>query len=143
MNRWERFDACHSCGAELGASCVNKRTGAGVSRAHTGRPRVQLSYVPPRERRYDGDQHGFFRMLGRMVQAAGRRVAKADVEDLRELIAMSDDLDGAIRAGIVGLRANGYTWKSIGEELEPPVTGQAVYLRWGKPKPERPAKKAG
>ena len=67
-----------------------------------------------------------------MVAASGRRVAHADVNDLRELVAIQADLDEAIRAGVAGLRADGYSWKSIGEALG--VTGQAVNMRYGKPK---------
>ena len=78
----------------------------------------------------------YFHMLRRMVQAAGRRVADADVEDLRELVAIQETVEDAIRAGIAGLREDGYSWKSIGEGLG--VTGQAVYMRYGKPKtPEK------
>jgi hypothetical protein len=65
-----------------------------------------------------------------MVAAAGRRIADADVEDLRELVSIREDLDDAIRTGIAGLRADGYSWRAIGEALG--TTGQAAYMRYGK-----------
>jgi hypothetical protein len=77
----------------------------------------------------------YFRMLRRVVNAAGKRVAQADVEDLAELVAIQHDLDNAIRRGIAGLRQDGYSWRAIGEALG--VTGQAVYMRYGKPKSEK------
>jgi len=72
-----------------------------------------------------------------MVEAAGRRVRHADVSELAALVAIQDDLEQAIRDGIAGLREDGYSWKSIGEGLTPPVSGQAVYMRYGKPKAEK------
>ena len=71
----------------------------------------------------------FLRMLRRMVAAAGKRVAEADVEDLVELMGIRDDLDAAIARGIAGLREDGYTWQSIGDALG--VTRQAALMRWG------------
>jgi len=65
-----------------------------------------------------------------MVVAAGKRVGRADVEDLRELLAIRDELDGAIQHAVDGLRADGYTWQSIGEGLG--VTKQAALMRWGR-----------
>jgi len=67
-----------------------------------------------------------------MVKAAGRKMRHSDAEDLRALVAIHHDLEAAIRDGIEGLRADGYSWKSIGEALG--ATGQAAYMRYGKPK---------
>jgi hypothetical protein len=89
-------------------------------------------YTPPRERGGYTDIHKFVHMLRRMVQAAGRKMRHADAEDLRELVSIRDELEAAIRDGIDGLRADGYSWKSIGEALG--TTGQAAYMRYGKPK---------
>jgi hypothetical protein len=80
----------------------------------------------------ESDHTEWFRMLKRMVAASGRRVAHADADDLRELVAIRESLDDAIRAAIDGLRADGYSWAALGESLG--VTGQAVYMRYGKPK---------
>jgi hypothetical protein len=89
-------------------------------------------YAPPRERGAYTDIHKFVDMLGRMVAAAGRKMRHADAEDLRELVAIRDGLEEAIRDGIDGLRSDGFSWKSIGEALG--TTGQAAYMRYGKPK---------
>jgi len=67
-----------------------------------------------------------------MVKAAGEKMAHADAPDLAALVSIRDDLEDAIRRGIEGLREDGYSWKSIGEALG--TTGQAAYMRYGKPK---------
>lgn len=76
----------------------------------------------------------FVRMVRRMVAAAGRRTGHSDVEDLRELAGLRADVERAIAAACVGMHDDGYSWKSIGEALG--TTGQAAYMRYGKPKPE-------
>jgi hypothetical protein len=98
-------------------------------------PEPTEPYVPPRDREQGAtytDIHGFVDMLGRMVAAAGRKMRHADAADLVELVGIRDGLEAAIRDGIEGLRADGYSWKSIGEALG--TTGQAAYMRYGKPK---------
>lgn len=89
-------------------------------------------YVPPRERGKYTEVSDFLSMLGRMVKAAGLKVGRADAEDLAALVAIHRDLEDAIRAGVEGLRADGYSWRAIGEALG--VSGQAVNMRYGKPK---------
>jgi hypothetical protein len=81
-----------------------------------------------RPRRYTttGD---YLRMLRRMTAAAGRRVSEADAEELAELIAIRDDLDGVIRRAVAGLRADGYTWESIGAATG--TSRQAAQQKWG------------
>jgi hypothetical protein len=74
----------------------------------------------------------FVRMTRRMVAAAGRRVGHADAEDLRELAGLRADVERAISAACIGMHEDGYSWKSIGEALG--TTGQAAYMRYGKPK---------
>lgn len=64
-----------------------------------------------------------------MIDAAGRRVGRADAEDLAELARLHDVIDAAMVEGIRGLRADGYTWESIGASLG--VTRQAALMRWG------------
>lgn len=103
-------------------------------------PRPKKPYVPPRERGGraktrpgdESDHTEWFRMLKRMVSASARRVSHADLVDLRELVGIQDTVDEAIRTAIAGLRDSGYSWKSLGEALG--VSGQAVYMRYGKPK---------
>jgi hypothetical protein len=128
------MDAC-SCGAGAGEPCRDRRTHAEILHAHTRRPRlvVKEPYVPPRERGKYTDTLPFLGTLGRMVQAAGRRVAHADMDDLRALVAIHDELEEAIRVAIAGMRDDGYSWKDIGADVFG-TTGQAVYYRYGKPK---------
>lgn len=81
------------------------------------------------------DTADYFRMLRRMLKAAGERLADADPVDLRELVGIEDDLHGAIRRAVAGLRATGFSWREIGESLG--TSGQGAYMRWGRePKPE-------
>ena len=76
-------------------------------------------------------------MLCRMVRAAGRRIADGDPEDLALLLQVQAELDAAITAGVLGMRANtGRSWAEIGRALG--VTKQAAAKRWGTPTP-RPA----
>ena len=74
----------------------------------------------------------FIRMTRRMIKAAGRRVGHADAEDLRELKALRDDVERAIGTACNGMHDDGYSWRAIGEAMG--VTGQAAYMRYGKPK---------
>jgi hypothetical protein len=113
---------CHECG-QMVKLTTRKRIPA------HNRP---APYTPPRERGTYTDIHKLTDMLTRMVQAAGRKMRHADAEDLRSLVAIRDELEAAIRDGIEGLRSDGFSWKSIGEALG--TTGQAAYMRYGKPK---------
>lgn len=80
-----------------------------------------------RQRRYR-DVSDFLAMTRRVVRAAARRMAAADVEDLQLLVDLQAEIDGAMLEAIRGLRASGVTWESIGA-----VTGtsrQAALMRW-------------
>ncbi|RZU73470.1 hypothetical protein EV384_1875 [Micromonospora kangleipakensis] len=65
----------------------------------------------------------------RIIRAHGRRVATGDVEALRDLVALSTNLDDAIGDAVIGLRAFGYSWAEIGQRLG--ITRQAAQQRWG------------
>jgi len=80
------------------------------------------------------DTADYFRMLRRMLKAAGERIAYADPVDIAELMGIEDDLHDAIRRAVAGLRATGFSWREIGEALG--TNGQAVYKRWGRPRAE-------
>lgn len=67
-------------------------------------------------------------MVGRIIRAAGRRVAEADPEELALLVGLHDDLDQAINAAVMGQRATGITWQSIGEALG--TSKQAAIQKW-------------
>lgn len=75
------------------------------------------------------DTTPYFRMLGRMLAAAGRKVGRTDPADLAQLAALRDDLEAAMVTAIAGQRADGITWASIGEAMG--VTGSAIIIRYG------------
>lgn len=66
----------------------------------------------------------------RFLRAAGKRVADSDEFELAELLALQDDLDAAVQAGVDGILASGRSWADIAT-----ATGksrQAAFKRWGK-----------
>ncbi|HZN72690.1 MAG TPA: hypothetical protein VFC00_13560 [Micromonosporaceae bacterium] len=65
----------------------------------------------------------------RVLRAYSRRVAGGDVEALRDLIALADDIETAIRTAVIGLREHNYSWAEIAARLG--VTKQAAHQRWG------------
>jgi hypothetical protein len=76
------------------------------------------------------DTGDYLLMLSRILRAAGTRVADADVEDLAALIALREQLDGAILAAVHGLRASGHTWETIGAATG--TTRQAAIMKWSR-----------
>jgi hypothetical protein len=81
-------------------------------------------------RRRTIDTNEFLAMAARIVTAAGERVAEADAEDLRSLIALREVLDEAIVAAVAGLRDSGTTWEDIGAATG--TTRQAAIMKWAK-----------
>ena len=79
-------------------------------------------------RSIDTDQ--YIRMTARIVAGAGRRVADADPEELRQLLALRDAVDQAVLAAVTGLRHSGATWQDIGDAIG--TTRQAALMRWAK-----------
>jgi hypothetical protein len=71
----------------------------------------------------------FVRMTRRMVAAAGRRVAKADTDELAELVALREGVEDAIAVALAGMKHTGYSWAELGEVMG--TTGQAVNMRYG------------
>ncbi|MEU4664796.1 MULTISPECIES: hypothetical protein [Micromonospora] len=93
---------------------------------------VKKSLTPhlPRQRRRDVVENDAFAAFARrIIRAHGRRVADGDVEALRDLVALSADLDDAIGEAVIGLRAFGYSWAEIGSRLG--ISRQAAQQRWG------------
>lgn len=93
---------------------------------------VKASLTPhlPRQKRRDVVENDAFAAFARrIIRAHGRRVATGDVEALRDLIALSADLDTAIGEAVIGLRAFGYSWAEIGSRLG--ISRQAAQQRWG------------
>lgn len=74
------------------------------------------------------DTLDFLAMVSRLLSHSGRRVAEADVEELRVLLALRGQLDDAIVDAVRGLRANGTTWEDIGAAAG--TTRQAAIMRW-------------
>lgn len=72
----------------------------------------------------------YLKMLKRMIRAAGKRVANADEYELRDLIALRDEIDTAIQVGVDGQRAIGRSWADIAKGLG--MTRQGAFKRWGK-----------
>ncbi|NES13274.1 MULTISPECIES: hypothetical protein [Micromonospora] len=89
-----------------------------------------LTPVPRQRRRREAVENDQFAAFARRVIAAhGRRVATGDVEALRDLVALSANLDQAIGEAVLGLRAFGYSWAEIGARLG--ISRQAAQQRWG------------
>ncbi|NES26273.1 hypothetical protein GCE86_27630 [Micromonospora terminaliae] len=89
-----------------------------------------LTRIPRSRRRrevVENDQFAAF--ARRIIRAHGRRVATGDVEALRDLVALSTNLDDAIGEAVIGLRAFGYSWAEIGSRLG--ISRQAAQQRWG------------
>lgn len=66
----------------------------------------------------------------RIIRAYARRVADADEVDLRDMIAVRDEMDAAIQAAVDGMRARGESWTYIGSGLG--ITRQAAQMRFGR-----------
>lgn len=72
-----------------------------------------------------------------MVRSVAKRLA-ADAEEaenwelpeLAELVALRDEADAALAAGVAALRRHGMSWADIGRELG--CTRQAAHERFGK-----------
>lgn len=71
-------------------------------------------------------------MVERMLRAYGARVAKADQEDLRQLLALQELLHEVTVEAVAGMRSEGsaYSWADIGEVAG--ITRQAAQQRWGR-----------
>ncbi len=75
----------------------------------------------------ENDEYAAF--ARRVLRAYARRVATGDIEALTLMVILADDLDGATRRAIDGLRALGYSRAEIGSRLG--ITRQAAWQRWG------------
>ncbi|MBB5110817.1 hypothetical protein [Micromonospora echinospora] len=95
--------------------------------------KASLTRIPRQKRREVVENDAFAAFARRIIRAHGRRVAAGDVEALRDLVALSANLDEAIGEAVVGLRAFGYSWSEIGTRLG--ISKQAAQQRWGGEKP--------
>ncbi|MDQ1426646.1 MAG: hypothetical protein QOK39_122 [Acidimicrobiaceae bacterium] len=72
----------------------------------------------------------FLGFVRRVIRSAGRRVAAGDIEALRDLVAVRDDLEAAIAEAVKGLRSDwDYSWADIGRVTG--TTRQAAQQRYG------------
>ncbi|GII23180.1 hypothetical protein [Planosporangium mesophilum] len=95
-------------------------------------PAVKTALTPDRPRRVvENDAYAAF--IRRALRAYGRRVATGDVEALRDLVALSTEVDHAMSTAVVGLRAFGYSWAEIANRLG--ISRQAAHERWGGDRP--------
>lgn len=81
-------------------------------------------------RRRERETGDYLAMLQRMIRAAGKRVADADEVELRQLIAIRDDVDAAIDTAVKGMRARELSWAYIASAAG--TTRQAAHKRWGR-----------
>jgi uncharacterized protein with PIN domain len=85
----------------------------------------------PRRRRRYVDTSEFGAMVARMIRAYGRRVAGADIEDLRDLMVLRATLDEVIASTVKALRSEQeFSWAAIGEAMG--TTRQAAQQRYGR-----------
>ncbi|WBC13787.1 hypothetical protein O7600_22060 [Micromonospora sp. WMMA1998] len=95
--------------------------------------KASLTRIPRQKRREVVENDAFAAFARRIIRAHGRRVAAGDVEALRDLVALSTNIDEAIGEAVIGLRAFGYSWSEIGTRLG--ISKQAAQQRWGGEKP--------
>jgi hypothetical protein len=76
--------------------------------------------------RVENDDYAAF--ARRIVAAHGRRIAAGDVERLRDLVALAEEVDHATTVAVAGLRRVGYSWAEIANRLG--ITRQAAQQRW-------------
>jgi hypothetical protein len=77
--------------------------------------------------RVENDDYATF--ARRIVAAHGRRIAAGDVERLRDLVTLAEEVDQATTVAVTGLRRVGYSWTEIATRLS--ITRQAAQQRWG------------
>ncbi len=85
----------------------------------------------------------YFKMLARMIRAAGRRVEKGgNGEDLLHLRRLRVEIDNAMAEAVSGLGRQGYSLGYIATCLG--VSRQHVHQKWGKPRqdPLNPSRKS-
>ena len=94
------------------------------------RPNTVNAASTPRRRnrpRVENDDYGAF--ARRIVAAHGRRIAAGDVECLRDLVTLAEEVDRATDVAVAGLRRVGYSWAEIASRVG--ITRQADQQRWG------------
>ena len=85
--------------------------------------------TPNRRNRARVENDDYAAFARRIVAAHGRRIAAGDVERLRDLVALAEEVDRATTVAVTGLRRAGYSWTEIATRLG--ITRQAAQQRWG------------
>ena len=84
-----------------------------------GQNTVNTRLTPNRPRRVvENDEYAAF----------VRRVGDGDVEALRLLVGLAEEIDAAMAEAVKGLRAHGYSWAEIGARLG--ISRQAAQQGW-------------
>jgi hypothetical protein len=95
------------------------------ARPHT----VNAALTPNRRNRIRVENDAYGAFARRVVAGHGRRIAAGDVECLRDLLALAEEIDCATDTAVAGLRQHGYSWAEIASRLG--ITRQAAQQRWG------------
>lgn len=74
----------------------------------------------------ENDEYAAF--VRRILAGLSRRVAAGDIEGLRDLLALADQIDTELQRAVSGLRGHGYSWAEIGARAG--MTRQAAHQRW-------------
>ena len=85
--------------------------------------------APPKAENGSVEHAEYAAMMRRMLRSWAKRLADADVEDLAMLAAFTRDVSDAQRNAVSGWRAQGRSWREIGEAFG--TTRQAAEQRFG------------
>ncbi len=95
-------------------------------------PDVAGRDVAPYDSKRYAEPADYLTFVRRVLRGAGQRVGSADIEALREMAALRDELEGCIFAAVAGLRNDPdlpASWEDIGKALG--VTRQQAQRRYG------------
>jgi hypothetical protein len=103
--------------------------GYGVNRQLTPNPGSAGRRPRSRRGRDSVENDAYTAFCTRIIRAAGRRIAEGDVEGLRDLLALQQELDQAVTVAVAGLRRD-FSWGEIASRLG--TSRQNAHQRWGK-----------
>ncbi len=98
-----------------------------------GRDLDRPDRVTPYEGRRYTDTADYLHFVRRVLRGLSQRVGTADLEALRAMTALRDELEGCILDAVSGLRHDSdlpASWEDIGEAMG--ITRQAAQRRYGK-----------
>jgi hypothetical protein len=94
---------------------------------NTVKPALTRNRTMRAKRVVENDEFDAF--VRRILAAYGRRVADGDVEALRNLAALSAEVDAVTRLAVTGLKRFPYSWSEIADRLG--TSRQAAQMRYG------------